>query len=74
MLMPSGPSKLVVFLRGDLELMQAAHRYRTSSYSRGTDGQGFSKDLWGQTMAIYEEQAPGVINLPILLGTPDKSA
>jgi len=45
----------------------------TSSYSRSTEGQEFAKDLWEQTMTIYEEQAPGVINLPALLGKPDES-
>jgi len=42
---------------------------QTSAYSRSAAGQGFAKDLWEQTMTIFEEQVPGVISLPALIGS-----
>jgi len=47
---------------------------QTSSYSRSTKGQEFAKDLWEQTMTVYQEEAPGIINLPTLLGTSANEA
>ena len=69
--MPSGGSKFLPPLPSSTD---ANARCRTSSYSRSTEGQEFAKDLWEQTMAVYEEQAPGVIILPILLGKFDEPA